>query len=392
MVLGYRAVLAVGEFRAVLLAHALSMLGTVVCELALSVLVYRLTGSPLLSALTFALGLLPYVAGGTVLSAVADRFPARRVLVVCDLVCACCAVGLALPGVPVAGLLVLRCLLAVIAPVFVGTRAATLSDVLDGPERFVLGNSALRVTSQGAQLGGFGAGGLLLTVVEPRAVLGLTVGTFLASAVLLGLGTRARPARDSTVAIASLTGIRQLFADRRIRALLLYAWVPPLFVVVSEVLLTPYVAAVGEGPAALGILMCGMPIGAIGGSLLAGNLLSHRSRVRLSRPVVVLATLPGLGYLAQPSVGWALLCQIGIGCGIVYRFGLDDWFLAAVPEELRGRAMTLLTAGMMTTQGLGMALAGLAAEFFPVHLVIAGGGAVALLCVSGVVSQLGRPR
>src|SRR5258708_28341055 len=126
----YRAVFAVREFRAVFAAHLMSMLGTVVCEIALSVLVYRLTGSPLLSALTFALGLLPYALGGTLLSSVADRFPARRVLVVCDLLCAAAAAAMVLPGTPVALLLVLRCVTAAVAPVFSGTRAATLGDIL----------------------------------------------------------------------------------------------------------------------------------------------------------------------------------------------------------------------------------------------------------------------
>lgn len=79
----------------------------VVCELALSVLVFRITASPLLGALTFALGLLPYAVGGPLLSAVADRCPARRVLVVCDLLCALAAAGMVLPGTPVAVLLVL---------------------------------------------------------------------------------------------------------------------------------------------------------------------------------------------------------------------------------------------------------------------------------------------
>ncbi|GAA3389286.1 MFS transporter [Cryptosporangium minutisporangium] len=390
---GYRSVLAVPEFRAVFLAHLLTTLGIVICEIALSVLVYRRTGSPLLSALTFALGLLPYVAGGTLLSAVADRLPARRVLVVCDLLCASCACGLVLPGMPIAGLLALRCALAAIAPVFAGTRAATLGDVLSGPEGFVLGNSVLRMTSQSGQLAGFGVGGVLLAAVEPRAVLGFTVVAFGASALLIGLGTRHRPARvrrDRALLTASLAGARQLLADRRIRALYLLAWVPPLFVVVSEALLTPYVASLGRGSAALGLLMCGMPIGAIGGSLLVGTLLSHRAKVRLARPVVLLATLPPLGYLAHPDVGWALLCQIGVGCGIVYTFGLDHWFLDAVPEQLRGRAMTLLTAGAMTTQGVGMTLAGVAAEFVPVHHVIAGGGLVAALCVALVLRSVAR--
>lgn len=120
---GYRAVFAVPEFRYVFAAHLLSSLGVVVCEIALSVLVFRLTASPLLSALTFALGLLPYMVGGTLLSAVADRYPARGVLVGCDLLCALAAAGMVAPGTPVVVLLVLRCVLAAIAPVFAGTRS-----------------------------------------------------------------------------------------------------------------------------------------------------------------------------------------------------------------------------------------------------------------------------
>ncbi|GAA0251814.1 MFS transporter [Cryptosporangium japonicum] len=392
---GYRAVLVVPEFRFVFAAHALSTLGTVVCELALAVLVFQRTASPLLSALTFALGLLPYVLGGTVLSAVADRFPARRVLVTCDLVCAGLAAGLLVPWMPVAALLALRCVVAAIAPVFAGTRAATLGDVLPGGALFSLGTSLLRVTNQTAQLTGFAVGGVLLAAIPPRAVLGVTVSTFLVSALLLAVGTPARPARSvdgGALLSASWSGARVLLADRRVRALLALAWVPPMFVVVSEGLLTSYVGALGASPAGLGPLMCGMPIGAIGGSLLAGTLLGHRARVRLCFPVVLAATLPPLGYLTHPGVAVALLCQIGVGAGIVYTFGVDAWFLDVVPEHLRGRAMTLLTAGSMTAQGLGMTLAGAAAEFAPVHAVIAGGAVIALPTVGLVVGYASRVR
>ena len=70
---GYGRVFAVPEFRAVFAAHLLSMLGVIVSEIALSVLVYDLTRSPLLSALTFALGFLPYAVGGTPTVAVKSR-------------------------------------------------------------------------------------------------------------------------------------------------------------------------------------------------------------------------------------------------------------------------------------------------------------------------------
>lgn len=385
---GYRAVFAVREFRAVFAAHAMSTLGVIVSEIALSVLIYRLTGSPLLSALTFAFGLLPYVLGGTLLSSVADRFPARRVLVVCDLLCAACAALMALPGTPVALLLALRVVTAAVAPVFQGTRASTLSDILGEGDLFVLGRSVIRIVGQSGQLVGFASGGLLLSFVSPRAVLVLTVATFLGSALLLRLFTRRRPARTATggrLVRDSLSGMRLLLADRRIRSLLLLGWVPPMFVVVPEALMTPYADLLALSPGGLGLLMCGMPIGAILSETLAGSLLGPRGRARLTMPVAVLAMLPPVGYVFEPSFGWALLCQVLTGCGIAYTLGLDLWFVAAVPGELRGRAMTLMTAGLMTAQGLGMAVAGTLAEFVPVDQVIAGGGVLGVGCVSAVL-------
>lgn len=190
---GYTRLFRIAEFRAVFLAHAASLFGVVVAEISLSVLVYGLTGSPLLSALTFTLGFLPYLVGGTLLSGIADRFPARRVLVACDLVCAGCAALMALPATPVGGLLALRCVIALVSPVFNGTRMATLTDVLGDGDLFVLGRSLLRIVSQSAVLVGFGLGGVLLTVVSPRGALTVTVVTFLCSATLLRLGTKAAP-------------------------------------------------------------------------------------------------------------------------------------------------------------------------------------------------------
>ncbi|MYX16594.1 MFS transporter [Streptomyces sp. SID8374] len=389
---GYRAVFAVTEFRAVFAAHLLSLLGVVVSELALTVLVYDLTGSPLLSALTFALGLLPYVIGGTLFAGVADRYPARRVLVVCDLVCAACVAVMLVPATPVAGLLALRCLVAAIAPVFTGTRMAALTDILGDGDLYVLGRSLLRIVSQSAMLIGFGAGGVLLTVVSPRGAIAVTVVTFLCSAALLRFGTRNRPARarsgSTTLLRESLSGARLVLGDRRIRALLLLFWLPAMFVVAPEALAAPYVAETGAGPAALGLLLCAMAVGHVGAELFVGSALRPRTRSRIVLPLAAVGLLPLVVYAVRPGLPLALAALALAGMGAAYVIGLDQWFVDAVPPELRGRAMTLLTAGLMTIQGAGMALAGLAAEFFPVHQVVAGAGiigtAVSLLVVAEV--------
>ncbi len=77
----YRDVFAVGEFRAVFLADLLSLLGDQIAAVAVAVLVYERSGSPLLSALGYATAYVPWLLGGPFLAAWAERFPARRVLV-----------------------------------------------------------------------------------------------------------------------------------------------------------------------------------------------------------------------------------------------------------------------------------------------------------------------
>lgn len=345
-----------------------------------------------MSALTFALGFLPYALGGTLLAPLADRLPARRVLVGCDLVCAACAAAMAAPGVPVALLLVLRCAMAFVAPLFQGTRSASLTDILGTGDAYVLGRSLLRMVAQSAQLIGFGLGGLLLTVLAPRGAILLTAAGFLGSATLLRLGTRARPARSAGPGpgagprVSPLAGLRAVLGHRRLRALTLLCWLPPLFVVVPEALLTPYAAGLGASTAALGLLMCAMPAGAVAGELWAGSALTARTRSRIVAPLAAVSLLPLLAYAGRPGVPLLLGTLVLAGLAHAYTLGLDQWYVEAVPEELRGRAMTLLSTGLMTLQGVGMALAGIAAEFLPVHAVVVsaailGTGAVLLLLV-----------
>ncbi|MGA4839551.1 MFS transporter [Streptomyces sp. G45] len=380
---GYRAAFAVREFRAVFAAHALSLLGVVVSEIALTVLVYDLTGSPLLSALAFALGMLPYLVGGTLFAGIADRYPPRRVLVLCDAVCAVCAALMALPATPVAALLALRCLIAAVSPVFNGTRMATLADVLGDGDLFVLGRSLLRMVSQSAVLVGFGLGGVLLTLVPPRGALVITVATFAASALLLRCGTRRRPARGGSgpaLMRYSLSGARQVLGDRRVRGLLLLLWAPPMFVVAPEALAAPYAEQIGVGTAGVGLLMCAMPVGTIAGEVWAGSALSAAARSRIVLPLASTTLLPLVAYAFAPGLAWAVPVLVLAGAGAAYTLGLDRWFVDAVPPELRGRAMTVHTAGLMTLQGVGMALAGLAAEFLAVSTVVAGAGALGTAC------------
>ncbi|WP_206322738.1 MFS transporter [Streptomyces sp. HNM0575] len=405
---GYGAVLRVREFRFVFAAHVLSLLGAVVSHVALPVLVYAQTASPLMSALTFGLGFMPQALGGALLAPVAERLRARPVLIGCDLVCAVSVAGMAVPGMPLAALLVLRAVTAFVQPLFGGVRAAGLGEFLKG-DAFVLGRSLIRISAQGAQIAGFAATGLLLVVLPPRGALLTTVAGFLASATLLRVGTADRPAavRDpaadgartgaggggrggiravGTRARGSVApGTRALFADRRIRALILLNWLPPAFLVVPEGLAAPYSEEIGAGPAGVGLLLAAMPVGGVAAELAAGALLKPPARERLVLPLACCLLLPFLLFAWRPGLPLALAGLLLAGSGIAYTLGLDRWFFDAVPEELRARAMTVMTAGLMTVQGVGMAAGGAAAEFMAPHWAIVAAGAAGTVCVTAAV-------
>ncbi len=260
---------------------------------------------------------------------------------------------------------------------------ATLADVLGDGELFVLGRSLLRIVAQSTLLVGYGLGGLLLTAVSPRHALLITVGTFLASAGLLRCGTRQRPARTRR-RTDTPPGLRPLFADRRVRVLLLLFWIPAGFSVVPEALAAPYADELGSGSAGLGLLMCALPVGTVAGELFAGARLAPVARERVALPLLCLTLLPYLGFALRPGLAVSLLLLLLSGAGSAYTLGLDQWFVRAVPQELRGRAMTVLSAGLMTVQGVGMALAGVSAQVAGVRTAVAGAGAAGVLCCCGL--------
>lgn len=391
---GYGAVFMVREFRAIFAAHVLSMLGGVFADAALAVLVFRRTGSAPLTALVFALGFLPYALSGFLLSGIADRYPARRVLVACDLLSAGCVTSMAVPVTPLAVVFALRFAVSMMSPVFTGTRAASLADVLPG-DLYVLGRSLVRMVSQGSQIIGYGLGGLALVWLSPRAALHVTVGTFLGSALLLGLGTRGRPARASrgeAMIRASIASTRRLLGARRVRALLLMWWIPPMFFIVAEGTSAPFADAAGAGSAGFGLFMAAMPAGTAVGEVLAGTLLGAAARERIALPLAAGSMLPMAAFAVHPPLPLAVALLFLTGLCAAYTLGMDQWFVQTVPATERGSAMSLLGAGLMTLQGLGVTAGGAVAALVPPYAVICGAGTAGTACMFVVLRSVRATR
>jgi MFS family permease len=380
----YTEVLQAAEFRAIFLASIVSLLGTVVAAVALTVLVYQRTHSPALAGAVMALAFLPYLFGGVLLGAAADRLPARRVLVACDLLSAALVAAMVIPRMPIAGLLILLFSNGLISPVYQGVRAAVLPDVLPPGPGYVLGRSMMRMVAQSAQIVGYGVGGLLLTIVPPRGALALDAFSFAVSAAVLRFGTSRRAARTSgagSMARDSLAGIRLVLAHRPVRRILLFGWLVPACSVAPESLAAPYASHIGQPARVAGFLLMGIPAGTVAADLIVARLLPARLQRRLILPAGLLVFAPLAVFAASPRLGLALVLLVICGLGSAWTAGLDGLMIDAAPPGLRGRALGLGSAGLMFTQGLGFAFWGIAGQFASPAIVITAAAAIGLVVV-----------
>jgi Transmembrane secretion effector len=380
----YRAAFAQREFRALFVAFTIAIAGSAVSSVALTIEVFDRTRSPLLSALTFALGFLPYVFGGALLSGLVDRVQPRRLLAGCDLGCAGLLAAMALPGLPIAALLAMLVCIGTLTSISSGAQGALVRSVVPAGA-YVPARSLLRVAAQVAQVAGNAVGAALLVLLTPAGAF-LASGAALAGAALvvrLGLGRHPVPgaAGQSALVRDSLHGLRQVLGHARLRRLLLLGWLVPMFAVAPAALAAPYVAGQGGSPAQVGWWLAALSAGLIAGDLLGVLAFSPQRQRSLVGLTAGAFFVPYLVFIASPPVVVALPLLAGAGLCGVYSLGLDSLVRQAAPEHLFARTMAISTAGLLTLQGLGFALAGAAAQLVGPAWAIAGAGACGLVTV-----------
>lgn len=386
----YRDVFAVREYRGMFTAELFSLVGDQVAAVAVAVLLYERSGSPLLAALGYATAFVPWAVGGPLLSVLADRLPARRVMVGADVARAALIGVAAVPGMPlpVVGLLVL--VAAFLAPPFDAAVSSTLPKVLDG-ERYPLAISIRSTVTQASMLAGFAGGGILVAAITPSGALALDALTFALSALLLSARLRPRPAAMAEVPSTGLlgdavAGFRVVAADRRRFGPLLLGLAGAAYIVVPEGIATAYAHTLGYGAAAVGLLMAAVATGHVVGSVAVGRLMTDRQRRAVMWPMALLGTVPLVGCAARP--GLAPTCVLFALAGVFSSFQVsaNTAFALAVPSEARGRAFGLAMTGMYGVQTVAVVLGGAAATVWSASSVVAG---VAL--VSAVLIVLLRP-
>ena len=382
-------VFGVSEFRVIWLAQALSVAGDRLALVALTVLVFDHTHSPLLTAAAYAAGFLPWVVGGVLLGGVADRWPRREVMVGCDLARAVLVAVMVVPGVPLLALVALLAAVTSLAPPFEAARSSLLPDILEG-DRYPVGLAVVQTTFRSAMVLGYAAGGIAVAVIGSRSALTLDAATFAASAALVRWGIRARPAAAGRAVRRPgadiVAGVRLVATDRALRTLVLLGWLVA-FYTVPEAVAAPWASELGGGAAAIGLILATSAFGYVLAAPVFMRLVTPPQRIRIMGPLAVATCAVLTLCLARPPLAAVLVILAVSGACSVYQIAANAAFMVRVPGAQRGQAFGVAMSGIVAGQGVAFILAGAAAQVMspPFVVAIAGGLGAAVGIVLTVI-------
>jgi MFS family permease len=374
-------------FRSLFLARLGSGLGTYLAAIALQVDVFDRTHSgSWISALLIA-EFLPVILIGLLLGPLLDRWPRRTMMVASDL--ANVVVFAALPFTSSATQIVALAFASGVANGFFRPLVYAGLPNLVADRDLESAGSLLQTIENVTTLIGPPLGGLLVAASSPHANYWINAATFLLSASFV---VRIGRERLQTGRAASQGHWRDLVAGfslvRRSAALsaVLVTW--PIFNVasasvnVSEVVLAKHV--LNGGDVGFGVLVGAAGLGLAVGSFVAGQV---TGRIGLAATYAGSLTLMGLGTGAaalSPNVWVAAGCVVfsgaGNGAAVVCNFLL---IARGAPDELRGRAVTVLMSVGSSCLFLGMIAAGRATDAVGARWVW--GVAALILLVAAVV-------
>ncbi|HTU08068.1 MAG TPA: MFS transporter, partial [Trebonia sp.] len=386
----YREVFAVREFRWLWVAQVLSFAGDQFAQVAIAILVFRRTDSAFLTALTYALTYLPPIAGGPLLSGLADLFPRRRVMIACDLIRMVTVGLMAVRGVPFWALCTLLFCTVLLGAPFSSARSALIPDILS-ENQLAMGSAIGNITHQASQIVGFVTGAAVVATIGSYRTLGIDAGTFGISALIVFIAVKRRPAaarapgKRPTVWSVSVDGIRIVFGNPALRTLLLFGWLAG-FYILPEGLAAPYAHSLGGTAVTVGLLMAAVPLGTVTGALLLQRLTAPSAQVRNMGWLAMASCAPLVGCAWNPPLAVVLILWFLAGAGGAFQLAAAPTFVAALDPATRGRAFGVAQSGLCAVQGIGILAGGAVAQLVGPPMAVSLAGLLGL-CAASVVGM-----
>jgi MFS family permease len=387
------------RFAAFWLAQTISLFGDRLHQVAIGVLVYALTDSPLLTGLVFLAATLPNILLGPIAGTFVDRWEHKHVLIASDVIRAVLVLVLPFAAlIDVALVYPLVFLITAVSLFFRPAKVAMLPRIVDKDD-LLAANSATWTADTLADIAGFPIAGLFIGLLGTQAGdLALAFyadsATYMLSAVLLAgitvgpIVRRAGPRVGSAVGafLAELTDgwrflrgqavliqntlistVAQMTAGATLALTVVYARdaLDPAFI--------PYPQNYAAIETAIGVgnLVGGLAVGAMGARLRKGWL------VVAGFLVMGVATVL-LGLTSNVLIALLAAAIIGIA-NLVYIIPTQTIFIELTPIELMGRVVAFRSSLVFGAMTLAMAVSGVLAESLPVGLVIAGFGVLTVL-------------
>lgn len=380
--------------------QGLSLVGTFMQQVAMSWLVYRLTGSALALGVVGFASQFPAFFMAPFAGALADRWSRYRMVVGAQILSALQAVVLAalvLTGVvEVWHLVALAGMLGLVSGVDIPARQAFLVRLVGSPADLANAIALNSSMFNAARLVGPALGGVLIGLRGEGLVFLLNAVSYVF--VLAALAALRVPAGEGVRAGNVLRNVREGFR---------YAWdFPPIraiilllagisLVGIPYLVLLPVFArdVLGGDAGTLGLLTS-----AAGGGALVGALyLASRSTVRgLGRLTAVYTAVFGVGIVGfafSRDVWLSVLLLVVTGFAImVVSAAINTVLQTLVSEEMRGRVMSLYTMAFVGMTPLGSLAGGAIASRVGAPLTVAAGGAGCLVLAVWFGRQIPRLR
>lgn len=388
--MSHPSVLAMRDFRLLLIGQTTSQLGTQVSAVAVPLLaVLALEASAFEVGLVAASSTLAFALIGLPAGAWLDRIRRRPVLIASDWIRA--ALMLSIPVAAVVGVLsipqlVIVSLLSGFARVFFDVGYQSYIPSVIGKDRVLAGNSAMETIRASGQVVGPGLGGWLVGLIGAAGVLLFQAFTFAVSAVsLTAIRSReAAPERSPTgpgLWTEVRDGLSFVLLNRILRSVAIASAAGNFAFAVSAAVSFIFMSRVlGLSPAAIGLIIAVGSLAALGGAALTPRLARFLGSARIIWfSLLVTGPFALLTPLAQP--GWLLILLLaGLAIGelgqIVYAITNVSLRQQLCPDHLLGRVNATMRFLIMGAFPLGALLGGILGDAV---------GTRATLLISGMI-------